>query len=356
LGTQSWTVIIATYNAENLLTRLIFNLKQQISFSIHNSEIIAVDGGSTDQTEQICGRLGVRFIENTRGDAVSGKYVGLQAARNDLVVFIDQDELFEQRDSLSRKAAILFEDPKVVAVSSTGYSDLIGNSVQRYISEFGDPFTGFFYRTSQAASRREVSLTRYLKSVHLHTHDALLFEHAPGGRWVLWELLSMGTMVSKSRAEKALGKLALFPEAWPHLFSYLQHHSETWKVGYLRGDPIVHLTTSDWFSYFQKLRWRVINQRNNNPQLAVSSGISGRLAIEFGKKKALVLTSAKICYLLYVLLLFPVLFHSGQMVLSRKSLGFFGHFVAAWAIVYYGVMSQLLALIGVEQLQKRYSS
>lgn len=85
------TVIIPTLNEEKRIQSCIQAVKEQAA----GTEILVVDGGSTDNTVHIAEQLGARVVIETTKTVSAGRDKGLHEATGDIVIFIDADCLPE---------------------------------------------------------------------------------------------------------------------------------------------------------------------------------------------------------------------------------------------------------------------
>lgn len=86
------SVIIPAYNGDRYLTEAIDSVLQQ---SYSNIEIIVVDDGSTDQTQQHLRSYGsrIRSIYQTNQGVAAARNCGFQLAQGKYVAFLDQDDV-----------------------------------------------------------------------------------------------------------------------------------------------------------------------------------------------------------------------------------------------------------------------
>ena len=93
------SVVIPTYNRLPILRQCLTALeRQQLGGPLHDYEVVVVDDGSTDATvawlEAACasGELQrVRLLRQEHGGPAAGRNRGVEAARGDVIVFIDSD-------------------------------------------------------------------------------------------------------------------------------------------------------------------------------------------------------------------------------------------------------------------------
>ena len=85
------SIIIPTYNRANLIKRAIESALRQ---TIPGDEIIVVDDGSTDDTEQVLSpyREKIKYFKIPNSGAGSARNFGICNSRNPLVAFLDSDD------------------------------------------------------------------------------------------------------------------------------------------------------------------------------------------------------------------------------------------------------------------------
>lgn len=82
------SVIIPTLNEEKYVEFLLFHLRKQKPY-----EIIVADSQSEDTTRQIAKRYGARVVNAPRKNAAAGRNAGGRAARGDVLLFLDADNV-----------------------------------------------------------------------------------------------------------------------------------------------------------------------------------------------------------------------------------------------------------------------
>lgn len=85
------SVIIPTYNRANLIAGAIDSVLGQ---TLPNVEIVVVDDGSTDDTDERLGRFGdrIRVIRQDNAGVSSARNAGIRAARGQWIAFLDSDD------------------------------------------------------------------------------------------------------------------------------------------------------------------------------------------------------------------------------------------------------------------------
>ncbi len=118
------TVVIPTYNRADYVSMAIDSvLSQTIDRSV---EIIVVDDGSTDDTQERVTAYGerVRYILTENGGSAHARNVGMRAARGEYLTFLDSDDLHYPY-TLELQSRVLDRYPHVsmVYTEMTGFDD-----------------------------------------------------------------------------------------------------------------------------------------------------------------------------------------------------------------------------------------
>jgi glycosyltransferase involved in cell wall biosynthesis len=115
------SVVIPAYNSEDYLRDAIESVLAQ---SLPVIEIIVVDDGSTDGTSEIAKSLGALVIRQENRGVSAARNVGIRAAVNEWIAFIDQDDLWAPQKIECQWAAIqLYPDVGIVSCNMTGFAD-----------------------------------------------------------------------------------------------------------------------------------------------------------------------------------------------------------------------------------------
>ncbi len=113
-GNPKYTIIVPVYNSQNTIGQCIDGLtKQTIDRAAY--EIIIVDDGSTDRTEEIVGQYpDVTYLPVKHGGPAAARNAGSYAARGEILAFTDSD-CIPAPDWLEKLTAP-FDNPRVVGV------------------------------------------------------------------------------------------------------------------------------------------------------------------------------------------------------------------------------------------------
>lgn len=136
------SIIVPGKNEGKHIFKLVSSLKEQ---TYKNFELIIVDDGSDDDTEQICKSLKKNklidvFIRNeVRGGKASGANTALRVAKGELVIHLDADSSLD-RDAIEQIITPFYEDPDVGAVGGNvmvrNYKESLATTLQSY--EYND--------------------------------------------------------------------------------------------------------------------------------------------------------------------------------------------------------------------------
>jgi len=140
----SVSIIIPTLNSTRTLGLCLKSITSQ-NYPEELVEIIVADGGSTDQTKEISQAYFVKLVDNPLKTGEAGKAVAARLAKNDILAFIDSDNILPQPDWLT-KMLQPFMDQSIIASEPLFYSYRSNDSyLSRYFALLGmsDPICLF---------------------------------------------------------------------------------------------------------------------------------------------------------------------------------------------------------------------
>jgi len=132
------SIITVALNCEKMLEECYSRIAAQ-DYPKDKIELLIVDGGSTDGTRRVAERWGARVINGGyRDNQEARRYVGFRNASNEILVYIDSDNLITEKDWLARMVKPFMEDPGIVATQTLRYGYEKGLSIMnRYFALFG---------------------------------------------------------------------------------------------------------------------------------------------------------------------------------------------------------------------------
>lgn len=337
------SIIIATFNSAQTLSLVLKSIKNQI-FPKNKIEVLIVDGGSTDETLNIAKKYNCKVINNPKIEPVSAKLLGYKHAKGDYIIYLDADEVIENRNSLSLKYSMFKEDERIKAVIGSGYKDPSKASfLTSYINDFGDPFSFFIYRLSKNSKyyyHRLGQLFPILKD----EPKFVIFDFSKKGKSLLLELGAANSMMDLNYLRKT------FPfftsETFAHLFQLLISRSKF--IGMIKNDPITHFSTPDLTGYLNKLNWRIKNNIYYKSETGVA-GFSGR-----EKFQPSLFRFKKFLFIPYAYSIILPLLDSFWLIITRKNHFYILHFFLTIYTANFIVYHYLLKISGVKPLLKSY--
>ena len=91
------SIVICTYNRKNLLKECL-NSISAMEYPKSSYEIIVVDGGSNDGTEELCKKFpSMRFVIERRAGLAHARNKGAELARGSIVAYTDDDCIVDKR-------------------------------------------------------------------------------------------------------------------------------------------------------------------------------------------------------------------------------------------------------------------
>ncbi len=265
------SVIIATYNSHKTLGLVLDALRKQ-SYSQDKIEILCVDGGSTDDTFEICHKYDCIILNNPKTDPVSAKMIGYQNAKGKYVIVMDHDEVLQNKDSIKIKVDALQAHPECKVAFGGGYLRPKDYPLlNQYLSEYGDPYSLFMYRFSKYYGYYEKDLSKRAKLI---TEDAdyKIYRFGDGFGKCIIELCCLATMIDKEFFAEYTDFMSN-PQTMVHLF-YMMNDMGFGDVVFVQNDPLVHYSVDSIKAYLPKLKWRIVNNVHY-PEKA-SQGFTGR--------------------------------------------------------------------------------
>lgn len=125
--------IIPTYNAGGYLAACLESIQKQ-TYDRSRYEVLVIDGGSTDETVAIANRYKAHVLPNPYRDAESGKSIGIQHAKGEIIALVDADNELVEKDWLKQMVQPLIEDKEVFGVESPWYVRKKDSLINQYVT------------------------------------------------------------------------------------------------------------------------------------------------------------------------------------------------------------------------------
>ena len=338
------TIIIATYNSKKLLEKVFKSIELQ-TYPKELIRVIAVDGGSLDLTKEFVVSEGFEVIENPKTEPVYAKFLGFKEATSDYVIYLDHDEVLENKNSIKNKVEIIESNKTVKAVLTSGYKSPPNISfINDYINDFGDPFSAFRYWLS----KQDLFFINRMKAKYTlikEDEKSVIFDFSNRSSLPIIELVAAGSMIDAAYLKQIFPETLERPELLPHLFYMLL--SKDNNIAIAKDDAIFHYSSDTFWKYLNKIKWRI---KNNIffPEMA-GAGFKGREQYENGFMKY-----KKYFFIPYAFSMVFPLIDSLYLIITRKKLSYFIHLpltvYTAVCIVGYG----LVKIFGYRPHMKSY--
>jgi glycosyltransferase involved in cell wall biosynthesis len=140
----SVSVIIPTYNKAAYLANAI---ESAIAQTFRDIEIIIIDDGSTDHTQEVLARFGdkIQVIHQSNQGASAARNAGLRKSQGNCIAFLDSDDQWLP-DKLARQMPLFDLDSQVGVVFSDTYY-VYGERIQPKTSfQLYPPSSGFIFK------------------------------------------------------------------------------------------------------------------------------------------------------------------------------------------------------------------
>jgi len=139
----SVTFIIPTLNSHRFLNNCFSSIKNQ-DYPPEKIKIMAVDGGSNDETLFLARKFGVEIVHNEKILCEPAVVLGMQKASTDLCVIMGADNSLADKNWL-REMTKPFENEEVFAAYPALKNKQTDTWLTKYVNTFTDPFNHFVY-------------------------------------------------------------------------------------------------------------------------------------------------------------------------------------------------------------------
>jgi glycosyltransferase involved in cell wall biosynthesis len=127
------TVIIPTYNYGRFVADAIASVLAQ-TYAVF--EIVVVDDGSTDETEEVVKTFGerVRYIKQQNAGVSAARNAGIEVSSGDLIAFLDADDTWLP-EKIEKQVAKFAEDAEIglVHCGMREFDDHTGETIELHL-------------------------------------------------------------------------------------------------------------------------------------------------------------------------------------------------------------------------------
>lgn len=127
------SIVIPTFNAEKYLEKCLRSIRKQ-DYPQSSYEVIIIDGGSTDKTLEIASNYQAVILKNPHKDAESGKAIGINNAKGEIIALIDSDNELVQNHWISEMIKPLVEEEDMFGVESRWLIKKDDSSLNQYFA------------------------------------------------------------------------------------------------------------------------------------------------------------------------------------------------------------------------------
>jgi len=130
-------IIIPVYNGEKHIKTCLDSIKKQ-DYRLGKIKIFIVDDESTDETVKIAEEYGCKILKNGEHHIERGKSIGITNSKSELILLMDIDNYFPNKDWISLAVSRLKIYPEAVGVESCWFNYKKKDpAANRYCSLFG---------------------------------------------------------------------------------------------------------------------------------------------------------------------------------------------------------------------------
>lgn len=318
------SIIIATYNSAKILDKPLKAIVKQ-SYPREALEILIIDGGSSDSTIDIAAHYGCRVLSNPKTDPVNAKIIGMKHAKGQYMITIDHDEVLSNPNSIENRVKALRAHPECKVAFTSGYRCPNGYAgLNEYISEFGDPFSLFYYRFSGSYNHFINSMQHSAQTLS-DDANCIVLDFGNNHPRAILELICFGVMIDLNYF-KQIFDINRESSAIAHLFHMMLIHGES-KVIVSKNDPLDHYSSDSLKKYLPKLKWRIVNNVHYPEHAA--QGFNGR--VEMSHTSVI----RKYLFVPYTISTMCPILDGIYLSLTRHNTAFMLHPILCWYVTCY---------------------
>lgn len=345
---KTLTIAIATFNSADRLPLIKKTLDKQ-TLNRDQFQIIIIDGGSTDQTKQIAQKYHWLIIDNPQAEPVNAKFIAYKSTATKYLMFLDHDEVFVDNNALESIIDTFEKNNDVKAVMTTGYQNPSRfSSLNRYVSEFGDPFSYFIYHFSKDAQFCLPILKKRYPLIKENNNEAIFdFYHCKKSLPII-ELVAGGGTINVDYFKNNFPQTLTNKKYLTHFF-YLMNQDKK-LLGINKHSIILHYSAENIKKYLPKLKWRIKNNIFHQKDMG-EAGFSGRN--NFGRSWWQ--KNKKYLFIPYSLLIVPALIDSIYLAVKRHDIFYLSHALLSFYTILLILYYYLLKIVGKHEKLTAYN-
>lgn len=328
-----FSILMPTFNSEWSLARTLSSIRDQ-DFDQQQLEIIIADGGSSDRTLEIAQQFNCVILDNKERLPEPGFFLALKAATGKYIIKMGSDEVFNEKDILTRRLQFFEHYPDVKCLFRNAFLTPDGCGIAAlYANMFGDPFSYFIYRN---------------KKDGIHTYDTKVIDRSKYGvkmsfsKSDLTPLADSGTTLSLDYIKEKWPK-----ETWNMKFctgTFENVTTSTGLCGCIPEDLIIHYGKYSLKYFLSKMRFRVINNVFHKDD----SGFSVK------ENTVPLLVKRKKIFYLYALTVIGPVWDSFKLAILYKKPSLLLHCFYIYYVCFYAFYCYVLKILGKQKSNTSY--
>ncbi len=260
VASLSISVVIATYNSGRTIAKCLSALSKQ-DYQKPLIEIIVVDGGSSDETVAIAQKFDAKIITvpPIKQNAEYNKGIGVKAAKNDIVLLLDHDNILPHRLWLTKMIKPFSECPSVVGVEPLRFHyDPHMSLLDRYCALIGgsDPVVYYLGKDSHLSWASD---TYNLLGDARDMGEYYLVRYSPNA------IPALGGNAAALRRYELLKYAFVDPDHFLHTDVVVDLIKKGHNTFALFKDTIVHLTNNKLFPFFLRRKYFIDRYQFEQP-------------------------------------------------------------------------------------------
>jgi len=267
-------------------------------------------------------------------EPTNAKYLGFIHAKGKYISFIDHDEVLLNPNSILDKVRILEQNSKVNVAITSGYRNPPNPSpINKYINEFGDPFSFFIYRFTKHSDFFFPIMHKRYKCIEDNSTYAI-FDISSSSHIPIFELGAGAGIINKSIIQRQYGSTIRKYQYIPTELS--SHYPSQHYVAIIKNDPVLHYSSENIRGYTNKIIWRIKNNLFYS-ETTDTPAYKNRIT-----RQSRLFQFKKYLYLPYAFTLIGPMIDTFFLMISRKDISYIIHvpvtIITSILIVYYYIL------------------